>query len=119
MPDPVLKAAAEEIKSVLRKHDIAALITLQSPNSVEYVREVSPTWSCAKVEQMPDGLMIRVRAKSAEFASKQDQKLCVERTVGMLIGFKHQSERDADCMSDLIYGVAKQVGPIDNFLRDE
>ncbi len=48
MPDPKLLAAMEEIKVVLHKHDIAAVVILSSQTHVEYLHEISPSWSCAR-----------------------------------------------------------------------
>lgn len=101
MPDPKLKAAAEEIKAVLKKYDIAAMITLQSEADLEFVREISPTWSCAKIKELPDGHAIRIKAHHSEFKNKEHQKACVEATVGMVFGFMNQADRDAQDMAKL------------------
>jgi len=119
MPDPNLKAAAEEIKGILRKYDIAALMTLQGPKSVEFVREVSPSWSCARLETGPQGIRIRVRAQRADFPSLAAQKECVEATVGMMMGFEHQARRDAEDMQNLISILAGHFQSISNVISEE
>jgi len=60
---PKLKKAAEEIKSILKKYDIAAHAVLHTPGFGEYLIEISPSYSCAKVQE--NG--IRVRAKKSDF----------------------------------------------------
>lgn len=66
---PKLKAAMEEIKAVLKKHDIAGVVALHTPHIIEGVRgtdgageflmELTPSYSA--VEWMPDraGVIIK------------------------------------------------------------
>lgn len=56
---PKLKKAMQEIKAVIEKYDIAALVVLHTPGNSEYLLELSPTYSCAKFE----GNNLRIRAK--------------------------------------------------------
>lgn len=42
---PKLKTAAEEIKDVLRKHDIAAIVALHTPGHGEYIFHLQPSYS--------------------------------------------------------------------------
>lgn len=59
---PKLKKAAEEIKSILDKYDIAAMVVLHTPGHSEYLIKINPSYSCAFI----DGEMLRVRAKLQE-----------------------------------------------------
>lgn len=87
MPDPKLKEAMEEIKSVLKKYDIGAEVILASETHLEFLHEYSPTWSCARIEKGPDGgYGVRIRSKLEDFPSKKAQKKCMEATVGMFAG---------------------------------
>lgn len=56
---PKLKKAAEEIKQILEKYDIGAILVLHTPGNSEYVMKIDPSYSCAFI----DGEMLRVRAK--------------------------------------------------------
>jgi hypothetical protein len=85
MPDPVLKTAVEEIKAVLVKHDIAAVVFLGSNTHTEFVYELSPSWSCAR--ELPDGGGLRIRSKRSEYATKEAQFEELRLTVGMIMGF--------------------------------
>jgi len=69
----------EEIKPILKKHDIAAFVLLHEPGFTEYLNAVTPSYSCAVVE--PDG--IRVRLKQAE-VGKEKAKLLAEGTYNMI-----------------------------------
>lgn len=70
---PKLKMAMEEVKSVLKKHDIAGFVLLHTPGSVEYLNHINPSYSCAF---MKDG-QFRARLKMAELpgGKAQAQKL--------------------------------------------
>jgi len=56
---PKLKIAMEEIKAILKKHDIAASVVLHTPGHSEYLLKINPSYSCAFCE----GNHIRIRAK--------------------------------------------------------
>lgn len=71
---PKLKKAASEIKEILKKYDIAALVTLHTNGFAEYINEITPSYSCASFT--PDG-NIRVQTKGR---SKED----VAATVNMI-----------------------------------
>lgn len=112
-----LKAAAEEIKAIVRKYDLAAMIVLQGPKAVEYVREISPSWSCAKFEQHPDGSYgIRVKALRASYPSLEAHIACVAATTGMFIGFEHQAQKDAEDMAKVIKMLAHEFAEISNII---
>jgi len=121
MSDPKLILAAGEIKAVLRKHDIAGVMLLQGQKTMEFVREISPSWSCARLVPALDGngYVVRVRAKREDFPTAAAQKECIENTLGMLIGFQHQATRDAQDMGSVIARVAREVGHVSNFIRQE
>lgn len=114
-----IKAAAEEIKAVLKKYDLAAMVTLQSPHKMEFVREIAPSWSCAFFEETPEGCGIRVRAKSTDFPSKEQQKECVEQTIGMFFGFEKQASDDRELMENLIRMLVRTFPEIASFMARE
>jgi phosphopantetheinyl transferase (holo-ACP synthase) len=82
MPDPKLIEAMEEIKAVLKKHDVAGVVILGSQSHAEYLFEVSPSWSCATLDE--NGLL-HVRAIASEFGSKEARNKAVDDTVGMFV----------------------------------
>lgn len=51
---PKLKKAAEEIKQILQKYDIAANVILHTSGHSEYLLHITPTYSCAWLE---DGMV--------------------------------------------------------------
>jgi hypothetical protein len=62
---PKLKKAMEEIKSIVKRHDIAAHVVLHTPGHSEFWFEISPSYSCAKLE----GDNVRFKAKTADFGA--------------------------------------------------
>jgi hypothetical protein len=118
MPDTKLKDAAKEIQAILEKYDIAGIIHLSSPTHLEYLYFLSPTWSCASMEETEDGVGIRFKSKLADFPSVEDQKKCAEATIGTFFGFHHLSKEAEERMFHLI----KMIGghyDISNYLKEE
>lgn len=71
---PKLKKAAEEIKQILQKYDIAANVVLHTPNHSEYLLHITPTYSCAWLE---DGI-VRFKARKEDYngnAMVRNQKI--------------------------------------------
>lgn len=60
---PKLKKAMEQIKQVLKEHDIAAMVVLHTPGHSEYLIRIDPSYSCARFE---GDERIRVKAKLKE-----------------------------------------------------
>ena len=64
----------EEVKAIIAKYDIAAVVILHEPNFVEYLTCIAPSYSCASF--IENG--IRVRAKKEDFGGDvavRNQKL--------------------------------------------
>jgi len=65
-----LKVAAEEIKDVLRKHDIAASMVLHTPGHGEYLNHILTSYSCAYQYEEDS---IRFYSKAKDYNSKAEQ----------------------------------------------
>lgn len=69
---PKLKKAMEEIKAIIKENDIAAFIVLHDESGFsEYLNAVSPSYSCAIVEQE----QIRFRLKGSEVGKERAQQI--------------------------------------------
>lgn len=119
MSDPILKAAAEEIKAVLRKHDIAGVLMLQSKTHGEWVCEISPSWSAAKLERSDGDVLLRVRCKREDFPSKEAQQECLAHTVGMLMSFITFGGKLGEDFTRMIALISQQVGNIEHSERED
>lgn len=69
-PKLKLKVAAEEIKEILRKHDIAATVALHTPGHGEYFFHFHTSYSVAYI--IEDG-EVRFHSKAKDFKSPQEQ----------------------------------------------
>jgi hypothetical protein len=76
-----LKVAAEEIKEILRKHDIAAVVTLHSPGHGEYFFHLNPSYSCAYVYNDNE---LRFYSKKEDYNSPEEQFEKQNATVNMM-----------------------------------
>lgn len=76
-----LKQAAEEIKNILRKHDIASSFVLHTPGHSEYVNHFLTSYSCAY--QYEDD-SIRFYCKREDFKTDEAQKEKLTSTSNML-----------------------------------
>ncbi len=76
---PKLKKAAEEIKEVLAKYDIAGAVVLHTPGYSEFVLDITPTYSCAWIQ----GEQFRIRAKKADYDTLEEWKQRIADTANM------------------------------------
>jgi len=77
--DPKLRVAMKEIDAVLAKHDIAALVALQSQTHSEFKMAIEPTWSLVRYIRKGDAVHIKLHH------SKQPQ---LDQTTGMIWNFR-------------------------------
>ncbi len=106
-----LKVAAEEIKDVLRKHNIAAAVALHSPGHGEYFVHLNPSYSCAYVYNDNE---IRFYSKKEDYKSKDDQLQKQAETSNMLkiltdlsafnFGYLHPLSEKFDSLVDAKHG---------------
>ncbi|RDY57697.1 hypothetical protein [Flagellimonas nanhaiensis] len=80
-PELKLKTAAEEIKDILRKHDIAASIVLHTPGHGEYLNHILTSYSCAYQYQDDS---IHFYSKKKDFKSVEEQAKQQGETANML-----------------------------------
>lgn len=80
-PELKLKMAAEEIKDVLRKYDIAGAIGLHTPGHGEYFVHITTSYSCAYIYNDDE---VRFYSKSEDYKSRKEQSLKQALTANML-----------------------------------
>jgi hypothetical protein len=76
-----LKKVAEEIKSILRKNDVAASFVLHTPGHSEYVNHFLTSYSCA---YQYEETSIKFYCKREEFKSIEQQTEKLSSTSNML-----------------------------------
>ena len=78
----------EQIKAILKEHDVAGFVVLHTPGHVEFLNKVNPTYSCAQLE---DG-QLRMKSKKEDDPDTAAQ-------------LDHQRNT-----CDMLYGISKQIG---------
>lgn len=94
--DLKLKVIAEEIKEILKKHDVAGAVALHTPGHGEYFVTLNPSYSC--VYQVKDE-EIRLYAKKADFATIEEYTEKVTNSSNMLVLL-------TDCLGTLFMNTA-------------
>lgn len=86
--DPKLKKAMEEMKAILKKYDIAAVIILHRPGFSEFLNEITPSYSCAHFHgnESVSGIRFKTHGRT-----KED----VAATVNMFDHFAMRSAKNA------------------------
>ncbi len=79
---PKLKKAAEEIKEILRKYDIAGVVALHTPGYGEYVNHITPSYSCAKIDNLKG--VFELRGKKIHFSNEAERINKLNSTCNML-----------------------------------
>lgn len=100
--DPKLREAMEDIKAVLRKHDIMGCAVLASPTHSEFLCEPGATWSVAKIENINGEPGIRFRSKREDWPSKEAQDAATAATVHGLESVRWLSLKLSDQMGQLV-----------------
>jgi hypothetical protein len=75
---PKLKTAMEEIKAILAKHDIGAMVVLHTPGYSEFLNKLNPSYSCI----IQTGDEIRFKSKLADYNG--DKKAWQKKTTDSL-----------------------------------
>lgn len=76
-----LKVAAEEIKEILRKHDLAGVVSLHTPGHGEFFVHLNPSYSCA---YMYNDEEVRFYSKRADYKTSEEQIEKQTSTANML-----------------------------------
>lgn len=80
-PQTKLKIAAEEIKEILRKHDIAGVFGLHTPGHGEFVLHLNTSYSCAYIY---NDEQIRFYNKRKDYKTEEEQIVKLTGTANML-----------------------------------
>lgn len=80
-PETKLKVAAEEIKEILKKYDIAGAVQLHTPGHAEYFIHLNPSYSCAYRYNENE---VRFYCKRVDFPTQEAQIQKLTDTANML-----------------------------------
>ncbi len=108
MPDPKNDAALAEIRAVLEKHDLAGVVFVGSQTHAAFIYRFDPSWSCARLEETPDGMVIRLKALGADFPDAMAHEKCVTDTIGIFNGFLNMGQRLSFDLMNLLKMLSRQ-----------
>lgn len=110
----VPQKASDEIKAVLEKYDVAAMVVITDQTDTAFLRRIDPTWSCSWMEEGGDGTQVRIRSRLKEDygGDKERQKRELEATVGMFIHFMTWCEETRGAMVNVTAMLAKHFPQI-------
>jgi len=108
MSNTKLLTAAEEIKDILRKYDIAGAVALHTtPGDGEYFVHLNTSYSCAFFVEDDE---VRIRAKVEDFASKEECYLKQQNTSNMLKILADTTAINFSILSELSNTIDKATG---------
>lgn len=111
--DPKLRAAMEEIKAVVAKHDCMALVILASQTHNEFLFEPETTWSLVKWEDRLNG-KLRFRSKLEDHPSKEVQDRLTAATAHGLESMRWISLKNHEQLSQLHDALSKHMRILTN-----
>ena len=80
---PKLRKAMEEIKDVLKKHDIAGFIAIHTPGHVEYSHNLMPSYSACNIDNTTGIVVIKGKLEHY-LGDKKEQQYKLNATCNML-----------------------------------
>jgi len=92
-----------QIKTVLREHDIAGIVLLQSETHGEWCYRINPSWSAARVLKDVQG------HERIHFDATTKQKRLLDLTTGMVITFRDSADRISAHMELMLVELAKHL----------
>lgn len=106
--DPKLKIAMNEIREVLIRHGIGAVVCLHGEKQIsEFMHFIDPPYSCAYWDKSKGGL--RIKAKLSEYPSREEWEKTMGATVNMLVHFRNFGERVNLIFSQVLNKLSEQV----------
>lgn len=117
--DPKLRLAMEEIKAVLRRHDLLGFINIASKTHSEFLLHMEAPWSVVRIEPPgKDGKSgIRIRAKGTQVGSVEHENL--ESSLSFICDTADLCNRFAQILYALKAQVAAQTELIHEPLTDD
>lgn len=113
--DPKLREAMEDIKAVLRKHDIMGCAVLASPTHSEFLCDPSASWSVARIENLGDGRFgIRFRSKREDWPTKEAQEEATAATVHGIESIRWLNLKLHEQMGNLVEILRKNMTVLTN-----
>lgn len=108
------QAVADELRAVLKKHDLAGACFFCDRDAGHYIYEFSPSWSC--ITMAADG-EVRIRALRAEFESQEEQVRVITESTNILFFLQHVAERLVQDCTNLLLKISGKIS-LSSRMRD-
>lgn len=89
LKDANMEEARNKILAVLKEHDLMGCVTMAGKERGAFFSYVSPSWSCAIVEEDGEKCGVRIRSKREDYPSLQAQEEQVRFTINGIMGLMH------------------------------
>lgn len=109
MKCPNMEAARLKIAAVLKEHDLMGAVLIASKERSGFFHELSPSWSCATVDESKPQVEVRVRCKREDFPSAEAQNQALALTVNGLMGLLHVHPYTEQMLSGIIRLIGQKV----------
>jgi len=107
MPDQKLTEAREEIKAVMKKHDVCGMVMLSSPTHTNYLFQLQTSWNCLVDEQDGDFKGVRFRCLRKDYPTKEAWQESQRVSVGVVMGFLDCAHDIREQLATLVVMLAK------------
>lgn len=106
-----LKVVAEEIKEILRKHDVAGAVSLHTPGHGEHFVHLTPSYSCVYVINDNEA---RIYSKKEDYKSREEQIKKQGDSANMLYILSHVTAVNFNIIETL-YNKFEEITEIKHF----
>lgn len=107
---PKLKAAMEQIKNIIEENDIAGMVILHSPGSIEHLLALQPSYSAV---QMKDNI-IGVETALDKYTDQKEWQEKMSNTSGMLYMVSQVASKQTISLLALSENLDKTLGATHN-----
>lgn len=99
----------DEIRAVLKKHDMAGLVIVSNPTHTDFTMELDASWNCFKTEHHDKGVFLRIRSKRDEYPNRETQHAVLQRTVGTVVTIGDVLRRLSGNVEQLLVRLSKSM----------
>ena len=94
-------------------------VLIASQERSGFFQELSPSWSCARIEEQPDGQVgVRILSKREDYPSREAQEEKLSLTVNGLLGLLHVHHHIGEALTGIIEMISRKV-TITSIAHDE
>lgn len=107
---PKLKIAMEEIKAILKKHDIGACVMLHTPGHMEYLNHIDPSYS-AITQPVRGGFRIKIDSRSI---GKDRANQLAHGTADLMLSYRKHADMMKEVSDGILHALSGSYDITDN-----